>query len=47
MPGQAGAATTLYTMGVIAELWNYHSVFYVAMAMTAGAVWCLWRIKDV
>ncbi|EOW6741455.1 sugar efflux transporter SetB [Cronobacter dublinensis] len=60
MPGQAGAATTLYTnttrvgwiiagslAGVIAELWNYHSVFYVAMAMTAGAVWCLWRIKDV
>ncbi|CCJ89148.1 Sugar efflux transporter B [Cronobacter turicensis 564] len=33
--------------GVIAELLNYHSVFYVALAMTAGAVWCLWRIKDV
>ncbi|ELY4664421.1 sugar efflux transporter SetB [Cronobacter muytjensii] len=60
MPGQAGAATTLYTnttrvgwiiagslAGVIAELWNYHSVFYVALGMTAGAVWCLWRIKDV
>ncbi|EOE5506636.1 sugar efflux transporter SetB [Cronobacter sakazakii] len=60
MPGQAGAATTLYTnttrvgwiiagslAGVIAELLNYHSVFYVALAMTAGAVWCLWRIKDV
>ncbi|EOC0862869.1 sugar efflux transporter SetB [Cronobacter muytjensii] len=60
MPGQAGAATTLYTnttrvgwiiagslAGVIAELWNYHSVFYVALGMTAGAIWCLWRIKDV
>ncbi|EOC0000040.1 sugar efflux transporter SetB [Cronobacter sakazakii] len=60
MPGQAGAATTLYTnttrvgwiiagslAGVIAELLNYHAVFYVALAMTAGAVWCLWRIKDV
>ncbi|EOZ7936154.1 MFS transporter [Cronobacter malonaticus] len=60
MPGQAGAATTLYTnttrvgwiiagslAGVIAELLNYHAVFYVALVMTAGAVWCLWRIKDV
>ncbi|EPN3557108.1 sugar efflux transporter SetB [Cronobacter sakazakii] len=60
MPGQAGAATTLYTnttrvgwiiagslAGVIAEILNYHAVFYVALAMTAGAVWCLWRIKDV
>ncbi|MCZ6112203.1 sugar efflux transporter SetB [Cronobacter sakazakii] len=60
MPGQLGAATTLYTnttrvgwiiagslAGVIAEILNYHAVFYVALAMTAGAVWCLWRIKDV
>ncbi|WP_110877197.1 sugar efflux transporter SetB [Franconibacter helveticus] len=60
MPGQAGAATTLYTnttrvgwiiagslAGVIAEIWNYHAVFYVALVMTAAAVWCLWRIKDV
>ncbi|EPP6252591.1 sugar efflux transporter SetB [Cronobacter sakazakii] len=60
MPGQTGAATTLYTnttrvgwiiagslAGVIAEILNYHAVFYVALAMTAGAVWCLWRIKDV
>ena len=40
MPGQAGAATTLYTnttrvgwiiagslAGVVAEIWNYHTVF--------------------
>ena len=60
MPGQAGAATTLYTnttrvgwiiagsmAGIIAEIWNYHSVFYVGLAMIVLTLWCLLRIKDV
>ena len=33
--------------GVIAEIWSYHSVFYVSLAMALTAVGCLWRIKDV
>lgn len=46
MPGQAGAATTLYTnttrvgwiiagslAGVIAEIWSYHAVFWIALVM--------------
>jgi MFS family permease len=45
MPGQAGAATTLYTnttrvgwiiagslAGVVAEIWSYHAVFWIALA---------------
>ncbi|MFK3705594.1 SET family sugar efflux transporter-like MFS transporter [Raoultella sp. BIGb0138] len=60
MPGQAGAATTLYTnttrvgwiiagslAGVVAEIWNYHAVFWIALGMAAVAQLCLWRIKDV
>jgi len=59
MPGQAGAATTLFTnttrvgwiiagsiAGSVAEIWNYHAVFYSALAMVIGAVLCLWRLKD-
>ncbi|MFZ1873854.1 MAG: sugar efflux transporter SetB [Chania sp.] len=59
MPGQAGAATTLFTnttrvgwiiagsiAGSVAEIWNYHAVFYSALAMVIGAVICLWRLKD-
>jgi SET family sugar efflux transporter-like MFS transporter len=59
MPGQAGAATTLFTnttrvgwiiagsiAGAVAEIWNYHAVFYFALAMVLGAVVCLWRLKD-
>ncbi|MCP1105169.1 sugar efflux transporter [Serratia nevei] len=59
MPGQAGAATTLFTnttrvgwiiagsiAGAVAEIWNYHAVFYAALAMTLGATLCLWRLKD-
>lgn len=59
MPGQAGAATTLFTnttrvgwiiagsiAGAVAEIWNYHAVFYAALAMTVGATLCLWRLKD-
>lgn len=58
MPGQAGAATTLFTnttrvgwiiagsiAGSVAEIWNYHAVFYSALAMVLGAVLCLWRLK--
>ncbi|WP_313667968.1 sugar efflux transporter SetB [Atlantibacter sp.] len=33
--------------GVIAEIWNYHSVFYVGLAMIVLTLWCLLRIKDV
>ena len=60
MPGQAGAATTLYTnttrvgwiiagslAGVVAELWNYHAVFWFALVMVLIAAVCLARIKDV
>lgn len=59
MPGQAGAATTLFTnttrvgwiiagsiAGAVAEIWNYHAVFYFALAMVLGAVACLWRLRD-
>ncbi|CAI0715881.1 MULTISPECIES: sugar efflux transporter [Serratia] len=59
MPGQAGAATTLFTntirvgwiiagsiAGTVAEIWNYHAVFYSALAMVAGAALCLWKLKD-
>lgn len=60
MPGQAGAATTLYTnttrvgwiiagslAGVVAEIWSYHAVFWIALMMGIIAQGCLWRIKDV
>ncbi len=60
MPGQAGAATTLYTnttrvgwiiagslAGVVAEIWNYHSVFFIALGMIAVTAYCMTRIKDV
>jgi len=32
---------------VIAEIWNYHSVFYVGLALIVLTLWCLLRIKDV
>jgi len=60
MPGQAGAATTLFTnstragwilagssAGVVAQFLSYHAVFYAAFAMVIGAVFCIWRVKDV
>ncbi|EPJ9225864.1 TPA: sugar efflux transporter SetB [Klebsiella oxytoca] len=60
MPGQAGAATTLYTntirvgwiiagslAGVVAEVWSYHAVFWIALVMGLATQACLWRIKDV
>ncbi|MCS3601140.1 SET family sugar efflux transporter-like MFS transporter [Buttiauxella sp. BIGb0471] len=60
MPGQAGAATTLYTnttrvgwiiagsmAGVVAEIWNYHTVFYIALGMIAITAYCMVRIKDI
>ena len=60
MPGQAGAATTLYTnttrvgwiiagsmAGVVAEIWNYHTVFYIALGMIGITAWCMVRIKDI
>ena len=60
MPGQAGAATTLYTnttrvgwiiagslAGVVAEIWSYHAVFWIALVMCTLTMGCLARIKDV
>lgn len=60
MPGQAGAATTLYSnttrvgwiiagslAGVVAEIWNYHAVFWIALGMCAATALALLRIKDV
>ncbi|KAA8995263.1 sugar efflux transporter [Affinibrenneria salicis] len=59
MPGQAGAATTLFTnttrvgwiisgslAGAVAEIWGYYAVFFIALAMLAGAGYCMWRIKE-
>ncbi|WP_333848829.1 sugar efflux transporter SetB [Leclercia sp.] len=60
MPGQAGAATTLYTnttrvgwiiagsvAGVVAEIWSYHAVFWIALGMCILTTLCLTRIKDI
>lgn len=60
MPGQAGAATTLYTnttrvgwiiagsmAGVVAEIWSYHGVFYIALGMIMITAYCMLRVKDV
>ncbi|WP_312978409.1 sugar efflux transporter SetB [Atlantibacter sp.] len=33
--------------GIIAEIWNFHSVFYVGLAMIVLTLWCLLQIKDV
>lgn len=32
--------------GVVAEIWNYHSVFWIALAMTLATQVCLSRIRD-
>lgn len=59
MPGQAGAATTLFSnstrvgwilagamAGLVAEFWSYHAVFYCALLMNIGTLYCMWRIKS-
>lgn len=33
--------------GVVAEIWNYHTVFWIALALCAATICCLMRIKDV
>ena len=33
--------------GVVAEIWNYHTVFWIALALCVGTLCCLVRIKDV
>ena len=33
--------------GVVAEIWNYHTVFWIALALCVGTLLCLIRIKDV
>ncbi|BEM05139.1 MULTISPECIES: sugar efflux transporter [Serratia] len=32
--------------GAVAEIWNYHAVFYAALAMAAGATLCLWTLRE-
>ena len=33
--------------GIVAEIWNYHAVFWFAMVMFIATLFCLLRIKDV
>ncbi|EFM6036098.1 sugar efflux transporter SetB [Escherichia coli] len=33
--------------GIVAEIWNYHAVFWFAMVMIIATLFCLLRIKDV
>ncbi|HEP1896666.1 TPA: sugar efflux transporter SetB [Kluyvera cryocrescens] len=33
--------------GVVAEIWNYHTVFWIALALCISTLACLVRIKDV
>ena len=33
--------------GIVAEIWNYHAVFWIAMVMIIATLFCLLRIKDV
>ncbi|EJE3899108.1 sugar efflux transporter SetB [Escherichia coli] len=33
--------------GIVAEIWNYHAVFWFAMLMIIATLFCLLRIKDV
>lgn len=33
--------------GIVAEIWNYHAVFWFAMVMMIATLFCLLRIKDV
>lgn len=33
--------------GIVAEIWNYHAVFWFAMVMIVATLFCLLRIKDV
>jgi len=32
---------------VVAEIWNYHTVFWIALALCVATLGCLVRIKDV
>ncbi|EGO8360081.1 sugar efflux transporter SetB [Escherichia coli] len=33
--------------GIVAEIWNYHAVFWFAMVMIIATLFCLLRVKDV
>ena len=33
--------------GIVAEIWNYHALFWFAMVMIIATLFCLLRIKDV
>ncbi|MED9818537.1 sugar efflux transporter SetB [Escherichia coli] len=33
--------------GIVAEIWNYHAVFWFGMVMIIATLFCLLRIKDV
>lgn len=32
--------------GIVAEIWSYHAVFFIALVMILGSGYCMWRIKD-
>lgn len=32
--------------GTVAEVWSYQAVFWCAVAMMLGTLWCMWRIKN-
>jgi len=33
--------------GIVAEIWNYHTVFWIALVLCVSTIVCLTRIKDV
>ncbi|HAW5693420.1 sugar efflux transporter SetB [Escherichia coli] len=33
--------------GIVAEIWNYHAVFWFSMVMIIATLFCLLRIKDI
>jgi SET family sugar efflux transporter-like MFS transporter len=33
--------------GVVAEIWSYHAVFWIALVMCVTTCGCLTRIKDI
>ena len=33
--------------GIIAEIWHYNSIFYVAVALIFISVGCMWKVKSV
>ena len=44
---RVGWITAGSVAGIVAEIWNYHAVFWFAMVMIIATLFCLLRIKDV